>query len=89
MCELYTASRAFLLRPHKLFHGGRELSAAQELEKLQREYNNELEIYFLKDGGFAVVIPHHFKGRQLTTTTAHLSTFLETAPRLVNVEELV
>lgn len=83
MCDIYKAHRGFVLKPEMLEGGGSLLSTGKELERLQKGYDGELEIFFRKGGGFIICIPGEFSEEDLLDATFYLTDFLEASPELI------
>ncbi len=84
MCKIFETTRAFVLKPEMLGQQGARLSIIEEFERIQKGYDNELEILFRKDGGFIICLPDTFTKEDLIEATLHLADFLETSPRLID-----
>ena len=96
MCDIHETHRAFVLSPHKLGRNGTLLSLAKEFEEIQKGYDGQLEIVFIRGlgdetlaCGFVICIPSHFSIDEVADATAYLSDYLKTAPRLVALSGLV
>lgn len=89
MCEIRQVVRAFILRPHKLYKGGVLLKEIIfDFQKLQKGYNGDLDIFFLKSGGFAICFPPEFPEDEIADATPYLVDTLGILPRIIDLTQV-
>lgn len=90
MCEIHELVRAFVLRPHKLYKRGSLLRGMVfNFESLQTDCGGTLDIFFIKDGGFAVCFPPDFPHEKIKDATPYLIHTLDVQPRLIDLAQFV